>query len=97
MLIFNNDATPFTLASFKTWLDDLNTRVGVVRIMVSGGALIKATSKVLTLSFLYEDEINYYGLLGVNTSTGDVEDIYQADFNTIFSGATLNDGVNKIN
>lgn len=95
-LIFNNDPTPFTLATFKTWLDDLFSQVGdTIRIMTSGAFNDLDNSKIIILSWLYRAASNY-GLYGISTA-GYVEVFtFQWD-DFLDSDVTFNDGVNKIN
>ena len=99
MLIFTNNSTRFTLQTFKQWLDTLYAQTeGSVRVMASGGALDKATEKIITTSFLYCGS-STYGLYGLNVATGERVDfeIAKANWDLMFSSASLTDGVNKIN
>lgn len=97
MLIFTNNSTPFTLNTFKQWLDDLYNAVGVTRILCSGGCLLKSNNTMICTSFLYEATISY-GFVGM-TPSGTIYDIEKnkESWNDLFENAILNDGVNKIN
>ena len=97
-LIFNNDPTPFTLSSFKEFLDNLYSQVGNVRIMASGGIHDKTANKTIINSFFYRATVSY-GFLGINIADGSQYD-YEKNldaWNYMFADATITDGVNKIN
>ena len=92
-LIFNNDSTEFTWASFKEFLATFNGR-----IMITGAVTDIQNSFVVIASQLRVtgSAIYVYGL----TTTGDVAD---ANTNTInllesaFNSISLIDNVNKVN
>ena len=94
MLIFNNDATPFTLETFKTYLDDLYNANNDARIMASGGAV--ENNNVIIISFIRKYN-NIYYITGIKTSGGTAYGISNSDYNIIMANVTLYDGVNKIN
>ena len=94
-LIFNNDSTPFTLATLKTWIDDLVAAGVQVRLLVSGGYSNDDASVVA--SYVTKSGSSYY-IVGISRTDG-----YPAAVNgnwaDIFPSASIsfNDGVNKIN
>ena len=98
MLIFNNSATAFSLSSFKTWMDNLYSQIGSVRLMTSGGFYVVASQKVIINAYLYKGS-TAYGVYGVDISNGQPIDISEADFDDLITagGTTFNDDVNKIN
>ena len=93
-LIFNNDPTPFTITSFKEWIDNLYQQIqDNIRIMITGG--YKHGSLIMITSWLFYNGTNY-GIAGLST-TGEV-DVYSSSYNSLFpEGTTFTDGVNKIN
>lgn len=98
-LIFNNNSTPFTLASFKKWLDDLTDAISNARIMVSGGLQQNTESKyIISASYLleYKEEGNRIYDFGGIKELGAFEEIY-GSWDDIFLDAELIDDVNKIN
>ena len=96
-LIFNNDPTPFTPATFIDFLDALYTQIGgVVRIITTGG-FTDNSNNVAVAAYMGKVGANSYYLSGIKT-TGDGE-VYMT-----FSKEDLTsyikyfyDGVNKIN
>ena len=104
-LIFNNDATPFTLATFKTWFDNLvSSTSNRARLMASGGTnKIKtvveetASTKLLIVSSIDKTAAGTYIIAGVDTD-GLSNSFADQNFNVVFPASTeLIDGVNKIN
>ena len=100
-LIFNNDATPFTMDTFKQWVDSTANIVsgGILRVMVSGAFLNTDTNKLVIASYFYKiNSTGNYGLFGQNTDTSGVGYMQSATFGDLFPVSTaLYDGVNKIN
>lgn len=95
-LIFNNSETPFTLDTFKVFLDNLDTATsGNGRVMVSGA--IYDDGETLIASYLLHKN-NDYTISGLKASDGTAWNFSRADFNTLFPATTeFYDGVNKIN
>lgn len=96
MLIFTNDATPFTLATLKQWIDNLYAKVGNTIRIVCSGAVVNS-SKTIIASWFYRTATQY-GITGVNTDGG-MDAIYVKDsFEGLFSpSVVIDDGVNQIN
>lgn len=90
LVIISDANNAFTLAGLKAWLDNLASVVSVPRVMISGGIYDKANSKTVISSFLYE-ELSIYGIVGINTANGNVDDVSSANWDTFFESATLND------
>lgn len=95
MLIFNNDSTPFTRTSFKTWLDNLLTELGTtVRVMISGA--YNTGEKIIIASHLSHESVGYF-VNGINVSDGS-QDFVGGEYSTLFpSSVGFVDAVNKIN
>ena len=93
--ILNNDATPFTLTSFKEWIDKLDVDTeGAGQFNCSGAV----TESGVTLIISHLKKLNnVYYITGINASTGANANLQNVNFNTLFADATLTDGVNKIN
>ena len=90
-LIFNNDNTPFTWATLKTFL---STFVG--RILVSGGVNDLASSKIVIatqLRVLSENSIYVYGM---DTDGNRISSAENA-LNIAGIGIEVTDDVNKVN
>ena len=96
-LIFNNDPTPFTLSTFKDWIDDLYTKIGdTIRIMMSGAYYLSGDNHVLIASYFFKGVTNY-GISGL-IETGASESVSNINFNSVFpADCSFTDGVNKIN
>ena len=96
-LIFNNSATPFTLATFKAFLDDLYSELGETCRILMSGCYKRADSSIIIASYLSVTE-NDYALIGL-TSSGNINSETNSDFYELFPEAYTNfyDGVNKIN
>ena len=96
-LIFNNDPTPFTINSFKKWIDDVaEATENTARLMISGGVTYDTTSVIV--SYLYKSASNNYIIGGLSRTTGENDYVSDADFNNLFpTGNLFIDGVNKIN
>ena len=99
MLIFNNDATPFTASTFIDWLDNLYQEVGdYIRIMTSGAIIGTNSNALCPACYLVRRTSSLpYGVLGVKSdgSADSYDFLDKATF--IASCSTFNDGVNKIN
>ena len=96
-LIFNNNSTPFTLTSFKDFLDELNTATsGNGRLMCSGA--FKDGTNICIVSYILKGQTGLYSISGLNT-VGSTFGIADLSFDVIFPSATttLYDGINKIN
>lgn len=99
MLIFNNSGTAFTLETFKAWIENLQSQIGDVRIMVSGGVQdLENNSYIISASYIacYEnnDEIEY-NIAGMYDA-GNYQEIY-GTWEEVFHDVILTDKVNKIN
>ena len=98
-LIFNNSATPFTLTTFKDFIDGLVDAIGNCRIMVSGGLQDLENNKyIISASYIagytQDDEIEY-NVAGIKDA-GAYEEIY-GTWEDVFHDVNLVDAVNKIN
>lgn len=95
-LIFNNDPTPFTIDTFKEWLDNLYTKVGdTIRVILTGGIYNITSTTFSTACYLYKSA-NSYGIIGMKTDGGGTDNA-ENTFTTLFgSSPTFNDGVNEI-
>lgn len=90
--VFNNDSTPFTLESFKTWFADLYTAVGAtIRVLLTGGY-----KSILAVSLLGYNGTNYF-IIGKGAD-GEIVSLQSSSLD-FFDDATttFTDGVNKIN
>ena len=102
-LIFNNDDTPFTLATFKDWIDTVFEELPsdvTLRIMSSGYYKSTDGTKIGIASYIYKyhGTPNLYGIFGGNVADASAVDVNNSTFDTVFpSGTLLYDGVNKIN
>ena len=98
-LIFNNSKTPFTLSSFKQWLDNITEAMesGASRIMVSGA--FENNEKLVVASYLYKIKASgNYGILGQASDNSGVSYAQSTTWEDIFpEGTQFYDGVNKIN
>ena len=96
MLIFNNDETAFTWATFNTWLNSLVADVTNARIMISGSICISGS--VSPANYIYANDStrqivaipSYAPLAGINIS-------YDKATWEALTPAQFTDGVNKIN
>ena len=98
MLIFNNDPTPFTLATFKSFIDELSAETeGAGSILCSGGYY--DGTKGVVASYIQKALAGSYYLVGMNATLTANTNIGSLDFDDIFPPAStdLVDGVNKIN
>ena len=97
MLIFTNDANPFTLTTFKNWVDSLVVSVGDnLRVMTSGS--FKSSNKIVIGCYFYKLTNGYYGLSGQCADGTGFESLASLTFADIFpSDCIFTDGVNKIN
>lgn len=97
-LIFNNSSTPFTLSSFKTFIDDLKTATEGSGTLMMSGAVVNIDNKVIIVSRMYKSSANLYLISGLDT-TGEIQSYNSADFNALLPSATtvFIDGVNAIN
>lgn len=95
MLIFNNDGTAFTLATWKTWLDNLATSLGGSVTIMCSGYYKNSDNEITSASYIYKSS-NSYGLNGGKYNELAFQDIY-GSWENMFEGATLSDNVNKIN
>lgn len=93
-LIFNNDPTPFTLSSFKTWFDTLVASSLNAKLMMSGGYYDDET---MIIASHLSKSIDNYNIVGM-TPTGTPTYITKS-FSNLFNEANtdFDDGVNKIN
>lgn len=105
-MIFNNDPTPFTLATFKKWFDDLvELTENRVRIMCSGGinkwkaaASTTASNIVIIVCSIDKTAYGNYTISGIGISNGQRLSFADSDWNNLFpSNITFIDGVNRIN
>ena len=100
-LIFNNDSTPFTLDTFKAWLDDVADNVpdGVARVMVSGSYTYGLTEKTAIASYLYKIKASSeYGIGGIIADGSGEAFVQSTNFNSVIKAeSNFYDGVNKIN
>lgn len=100
-LIFNNTSTPFTLSTFKTYIDNLRRTSGEdVRIVASGGFVTASgqysDGKITIANTLYEISQNYLQLQGVSVDSARTNIITL--WATIADNVTnFTDGVNKLN
>ena len=99
-LIFNDDATPFTLTSLDNWLrataQSLPEGINEVQIMISGGVKsADATPVIIIASYLwYGSSVGFAGVEADGTLRG----IYASTLIDLVGGdCTLTDAVNKIN
>ena len=94
MLIFNNSATPFTFASFNTWLTNLVQEITNVRILVSGYIILSGTMYPVSLFYAATAQRQ------IIVSPAAVSNLYDSfginEWNEI-TPTYFNDGVNKIN
>ena len=97
-LIFNNDSTPFTLDSFKAYVDALYASVSdTIRIMMSGAYNVVGTKIIIASHFSRGAPDSSYSINGLKETSGSLDN-YNNVFNVVFpEGTTLTDGVNKIN
>lgn len=96
-LIFNNDPTPFTKDSFKTFLDDLAEETeGVGRVMLSG-AFKDGQGNFACASYILKDALGQYAIVGITTSLTATTLLNITYSDLITENVTLLDGVNKIN
>ena len=103
-LIFNNDDTPFTLATFKEWFDNLvETTESRARLLCTGGVSLSnfppdETPEPIVVSSFDKATNGLYGFYGMALS-GSIGTAYRSDIWTdIFpEGIEFVDGVNKIN
>lgn len=97
-LIFNNDDTPFTLTTFKDYIDTLYTALpdgGRLRIMLSG-AYNDGTS--IGIASWLGKASDGYNVNAIKVNDGSSVVFKDADWTNLFpSGTQLTDGVNKIN
>ena len=97
LMVFSQQATPYTLTTFKEWLDNLYTQVGAtIRINVSGIVNNLIANVLYIPSWLFKSSETFYGFGGMvidGSSAGGPTD----SWDMFFSGATFNDGVNAIN
>ena len=95
MLIFNNDATPFTFETLNQWINSLFTQVGKnVRIIITG--YIVVNNVVYPTCYLYFSGTQY----GIVTSPSVISNISITLTKTLWEALTPQqfiDGVNKIN
>lgn len=96
-LIFNNDPTPFTKTTFRTYLDNLYNQIGdTVRIMTSG-AFTDSNNKISIACYLAKTSSAYtlvgFAVDGTFSSFRDFST--EQDFEDFIVG--FNDGVNVIN
>lgn len=105
-LIFNNSPTAFTLATFKTYLDNLLESTGFRAKILASGAMNKtkltdastAETDTLIISSIDKAENGSYAIMGYAVTVASIGNFADADFNKVFpSGLTFTDGVNKIN
>ena len=95
-IILNNDPVPFTLTTFKDFIDDLYESIGAtVRFNCSGG-WTDGTKKLNSVSVFAKVSATNYILVGVNDTAQ--FDAKETQWNTIFGTPhEFTDGVNKIN
>ena len=98
-LIFNNDPTPFTLGSFKTWLDNIVLLSGESAVVMASGYYKSTDAEITSMSYIYKSKTTgNYGIAGGKYNTSTLQSVSNASFDAVFpSGTTLNDGVNAIN
>lgn len=96
-LIFNNDATPFTLATFIDYLDELYTQVGgTIRIITTGG-FTDSSNNVAIAAYMGKVSPTSYYLSGLkNNGAGEVYMTFTKEQLTAYINYFY-DGVNKIN
>lgn len=96
-LIFTNDSTPFTLATFKTWIDENLPSEGT---LLCAGYYRKGTTIIVSTSFVYKaisDSTTTYGICGCNGEATRVT-LSSTSFADIFNNnVRLIDNVNAIN
>jgi hypothetical protein len=96
-VILNNSPTPFTMDTFKAFVDSLYAGVGNdARVIVSGGYYDSERGLYLC-SVLFTNGTGY-GLAGID-SNGDITPLFSyVTWAAIFKGTpSIYDGVNKIN
>lgn len=94
MLIFNNEATAFTWATFKTWLNNLITKIETVRILTSG--YCKIEGNIFPADYLFATS----SAKQVVSVPGVIDDAKLLDLTSIWASMSPTqffDGVNKIN
>ena len=96
-LIFNNSPTPFTLATFIDYIDELYTKVGgTVRIITTGG-FTDNNNNVAIAAYIGKVGSNSYYLSGLkNTGEGEVYMTFSKEQLLAYINYFY-DGVNKIN
>ena len=97
-LIFNNNPTPFTLSTFKAFVDNLaDSMQSTARILTTGAYNDTDSGKVVILSWFNKAYGGQYGLVGVDTDGNNVA-VQKNNFNDLIPDtAGLDDGVNAIN
>ena len=93
-LIFNNDGTPFTFASFNEWLDALIAQITTARIMCSGYVIVGG--ETLPVSYLNYTTDNV-GIIVSPGSVSSINDNFTPNQWKALVMTSFNDGVNKIN
>ena len=96
-LIFNNSNTPFTLATFKDFIDTLKTATSGTGALMLSGAYYDGTKTVI-VSRILKNLTDTYSIGGLDTN-GNSNSVYNNDFDELL-GETFTeiyDGVNPIN
>ena len=98
-LIFNNSSTAFTLATFKTFIDDLTTQLTNDSHILASGYYSNGTDICDSVSFMYKGIVSgNYGIVGWNAQTRTRVVIAKSTFSDIFpSDVYFEDSVNAIN
>ena len=92
-LIFNNDPTPFTLATFMSYVSNLCNNYGA-KIMISG-AMYDLVNSIIATCIEYDETYEKVVLKGLVSGSSNVGVVGFTTMNA--SNTTFADGVNKIN